>query len=324
MRFTYVLSPEALARECSITGIRPAPNQSFTVADLDSTPEIRALYELMRYDDYAPLGEADRRFAGWDHPNLRQHGDYASLGEADRYLTKGDVLSYLQRSKDRDDVERARFKVKLDDAATEMEQRLDLIQSGTLDEGFTIENWNNCVQLMGRFAIPESDRFLAVKVLVKGLIEAKTIREKAEYEAESAAATFREILRQEAKAAALAARIKKEEESEDDKRRWIRDYGDDRLKRAIALGYPSEDGYVAQRASEEYPDFTLDDGRSPWDSDIYPSVKAMDMLEELPEGFAIVWLTISDEKEGYRETEAIMLRAYMGTRIALYREVSQT
>lgn len=323
MQFTYTLSPEAISREYSITGIRPAVNQKFSVEDLTSTPEIRALYELMRCSDAPPLGEADRRFTGWNHSN-RQYSDYVFLGGADRYLTEKDILPYLQRSKDRDDVERALFKVKVDAAATEMEQRLDLILSGTLDEGFTIETWNNCVQTMGRFAIPASDRFLAVKVLVKALIEARAIREKEEYAAESAAATSREILRQEAKAAALATQIKKEEESEEDKRRWIRDYGDDRLKRAIALGHPCEEGYVTQRASREYPEFTLEYyGQSPWNNDIYPSVKAMDMLEKLPEGFEIVWLTILDEKEGYRETEALMLRAYMGTRAALYREVSQ-
>lgn len=324
MQFTYTLSPEAISREYSITGIRPAPTQNFTVDDLDSTPEIRALYELMRHSDDASFGDVDQRFAGWDHSKLRQYNDYAFLGGADRYLTEEDVLPYLQKSKERQDAAAAVFQVKVDAAATEVEQQIEMIESGTLDEEFTIKAWNNCVQAMGRFAIPASDRFRSVQVLVKALIEAKTIREKAEYEAEGAVAASREILRQETKAAALAARIKKKEEAEEAKILWIKDYGDDRLKRAIALGHPCEEGYVTQRASREYPEFTLEYyGQSPWNNDIYPSVKAMDMLENLPEGFEIVWLTILDEKEGYRETEALMLRAYMGTRAALYREVSQ-
>ena len=323
MQFTYVLSPEAIAREYSITGIRPNANQKFSVEDLTSTPEIRALYELMRCSEDAPLGDADRRFEGWNHSKLRQYNDYAFLGGADRYLTEEDVLSYLQRSKDRADVERARFEVKLNDAATEMEQRLDLIQSGTLDEGFTIENWNNCVQLMGRFALPESDRFLAVKVLVKALIAAKVIREEEEYAAESAAATSRGILRQKAEAAALAAQTKKEEEAKEAKILWIRDYGDDRLKRAIDLGHPCEEGYLTQRASQEYPDFILDYyNHLLWFDPIYPSVKAMDMLLELPKGFEIVSMT-SSENEGYRDFEAIILRQYRGTSAKLYREVCQ-
>lgn len=323
MQFTYTLSPEALAKEYSMTGIRPAPTQNFTVDDLDSTPEIRALYELMRHSDDASFGDVDRRFEGWDHLSPRQHSGYAFLGEADRYLTEEDVLPYLQRSKDQDDIRRALFKVDAAAAATGMEQWLEMIESGALDEEFTIATWNKCVQTVGRFATA-SDRFLSVQVLVKALIEAKTIREKAEYEAEGAVAASREILRQETKAAALAARIKKKEEAEEAKILWIKDYGDDRLKRAIALGHPCEEGYVTQRASREYPEFTLEYyGQSPWNNDIYPSVKAMDMLEKLPEGFEIVWLTILDEKEGYRETEALMLRAYMGTRAALYREVSQ-
>lgn len=324
MQFTYTLSPEALAKEYSITGIRPAASQNFSVEDLTSTPEIRALYELMSSSEYPPLGEADRRFEGWDHLSPRQHSGYAFLGEADRYLTEEDVLPYLQRSKDQDDIRRALFKVDAAAAATEMEQWLEMIESGTLDEEFTIANWNKCVQTVGRFATAV-DRFLSVQILVKALVEAKTIRRKAEGEAErAAAAASREILRQEAEAAVLAARIK-DEEFEEAKRLWIKDHGDDRLKRAVALGHPCEEGYLTQRASQEYPDFTLDYyNQSPWFAPSYPSVKAMDMLEKLPEGFEIVSMTTSTRDEGYREFEAIMLRAYMGTRATLHREVSQS
>ena len=159
MELTYRLSPEAILREYGRTGIRPMADQHLIVDAVRCTPEIRALYEALRSSDFPPLGEADRRFAGWDQPNLlRQHRDCVAIGEADRYLTEDDVLAYLQRSKDREDVERVRFQSKVDAAAAEME----------LIEGV-----------------------LEIKALVNALIEAGAIRQKAENES---AASRREVI----------------------------------------------------------------------------------------------------------------------------------
>ena len=129
MKLTYRLSPEAISREYGRTGICPIADQHLIIDAVGSTPEIRALYEALRSSDYPPLGEADRRFEGWNQPNLlRQHRDCVAIGEADRYLTEDDVLAYLQRSKDREDVERVRFQAKAHAAAAEMEQQLTMIE----------------------------------------------------------------------------------------------------------------------------------------------------------------------------------------------------
>ena len=296
MKITYSLSPKFLREQYILSAIRVASNQIFKVNDLETTPEIRALYEDLRY------------------------GDSASVGEADRYLTGEDALEYLQRSKAKADANEEAFREKKKSATAEMEQKLVSIEGGTLEEEAAILLWNECVQARQRFNIPETDRFLAVKVAINKVAEARNIRHREKNEAENKERHLRIENVEKKRIADLAHQAKKEEEFKESQRVWIEEFGDDRLKKSQVLGYECEEAYILQRAAKEYPKFDLDyRAQSRWCNRIYPSSEAMNLLEELASDFKIVILNWShevdseDEDYVFEECEAIILEGYLGS-----------
>ena len=296
MKLTYRLSPKFISDRYVLTGSSPAESQHFNVDDVKTTPEIRELYEAVKCGSYAPLGEADR------------------------FLTEADALEYLQKSKDRQDATAAVFQAKVDAAATEVEQKLEAIESGALSEDDSIVTWNECVQAVGRFSLKESDQFRSVQVSINALCEVRKARRVIEYEAMKRAAA----LDQQRQSAVLADQHKKEEQAKESKRLWIEEFGSDRLKQSEILGYENEEAYLTLRAKSEYPDFALDYfNQSRWDDCTYPTLDAMDMLTDLPDDFRIVKLTqphkYEEEDQGYifEDCEAIILEGYLESRATL-------
>ena len=303
MKITYSLSPKFLRDEYVRVAIRPASNQIFKVNDLETTPEIRALYEDLRY------------------------GDSASVGEADRYLTGEDALEYLQRSKAKVEASEEAFRAKKAAATAEMEQKLVSIEGG-LEEEASIQIWNECCQTRQRFNIPETDRFLSVKAAINKVAEARNIRHREKNEAENKERLLRIETVEKKRIADLAYQAKKEEEFKESQRVWIEAFGDDRLKKSQVLGYDCDGAYILQRADKEHPDFVLDyRAQSRWCDCIYPSIEAMNLLDDLPTAFKIVNLTQSHEvdfdDEGCitEDCEAIVLEGYLGSCAILVRQI---
>lgn len=78
---------------------------------------------------------------------------------------------------------------------------------------------------------------------------------------------------------------------------WIKAHGSDHLRRAWAAGHHSGRQYAIERAAFQYPGWTLDyNETSEWSSRSFPSVAALDLLEEAKAaGYSnpeIVWLTV--------------------------------
>ena len=304
MKITYSLSPEFLRLEYIREAVRVASSQFFRVNDLETTPEIRTLYEDLR------------------------HGDSASVGEADRYLTEEDALEYLQRSKAKADAIEEAFRARQAAAAAEMEQKLVTIEGGTLEEEAAILLWNECVQAKQRLSLPETDRFLAVKVAINKVAEARNIRHREKNEAENEERLLRVETVEKKRLADLAYQAKKEEEFKEAQRVWIEEFGDDRLKKSQILGYECEEEYLKQRADKEHPGFDLDyRAQSRWCKRIYPSIEAMNLFDHLPSGSEIVTLERSheidfeDEESVFEECEAVVIEGYLGSCAILVRQM---
>ena len=97
-----------------------------------------------------------------------------------------------------------------------------------------------------------------------------------------------------------ALREQKEASYQQYKATWIASYGSDTLKESIALGYPSDKRYAAERLEATVPGAVLDyDYNAEYEAVADPSRAAVQTLKSLPESFnpSIVWLTVDWENE---------------------------
>lgn len=151
---------------------------------------------------------------------------------------------------------------------------------------------------------------------------AKEERRKVEEEARK-----KERDRRDAEARAERERLKEEKAS------WISHYGSDYLKRSVNLGYNCQRQYVTERASLEFPGYTVDfDYYANWEERSCPSEAALNEVEKLiRQGHKakVVWLTEppyeTNHDDYYAEgpfesCEAIIIEDYLG-KYVLVREL---
>lgn len=109
-----------------------------------------------------------------------------------------------------------------------------------------------------------------------------------------------------------------------ERKAWIEQYGSEKLKLALELGYECEKDYVYERAKKEFPDFTLDYfNNGCWEKTDNPSFEALKEVKELIEkGYNAYVAEIerfpydedndSEDDNGDIEGEAIVISGYLG------------
>jgi hypothetical protein len=111
------------------------------------------------------------------------------------------------------------------------------------------------------------------------------------------------------------------ERYESEKREWILACGSQYLKDCLEMGVKANLEYVAERATLEFPGFTVDYAdAAEWGERVSPTGESLQTLKKLrmatPES-EIVWLTCpamerNESTEGFEPCEAIIIRKYLG------------
>lgn len=112
-----------------------------------------------------------------------------------------------------------------------------------------------------------------------------------------------------------------------EKKTWIAEHGSSRLQKAVAVGYPAQRGYVAERAEWEFPGVpvVIDwDGKAEWVERSYPTEEGLDLLAEIKNkhlNAQIVWLTddgqerdrvVDEDYDDFIPYEALVIEGYLG------------
>lgn len=109
-----------------------------------------------------------------------------------------------------------------------------------------------------------------------------------------------------------------------ERKAWIEQYGSEKLKLALELGYECEKDYVYERAKKEFPDFTLDYfDNGCWEKTDNPSFEALKEVKELVDkGYNAYVAEIetfpydedndSGDDNNDVEGEAIVISGYLG------------
>ena len=175
---------------------------------------------------------------------------------------------------------------------------------------------NLIIDIFGEYSSIERFHFPQNSELPKAFIAPFLERERKEAEERAAIQAKKE-----------ASQKAERERLEAEKLSWIAEHGSDYLQRATALDYNCQRQYVTERATIEFPDYTVDfDDNASWNDRACPSLVALEEVERLIKAghnAKVVWLTepvegIKEEEdyeyseETYEASEAVVIRDYLG------------
>lgn len=111
---------------------------------------------------------------------------------------------------------------------------------------------------------------------------------------------------------------KQAEERYAQKLNWIAEHGSERLKKAIAQGYPAEYAYAEERSAKEFPGSVIDlDNNAEWGALDCPSEADLDLISQLREQghkAKAVWLTddgLDREDLIFEPRDAVVIQYYL-------------